>query len=263
MFIAEEKEQKLLKELKAYKAVAVAYSGGVDSTYLSDCANDVLGKKALIVIADSPSIPRSELKEAINLSNNRGWNLLTIKTDEYKNKEYLANKGMRCFHCKNTLFKTITDVINQKEDTKIIYGAVEDDKKDNRPGVKAAEKYGVLAPLQNVGLFKSEIRILSEKRKLPTASKASFACLGSRFPTGMEIDLEKMSQVEKAEEELRIRGYHQYRIRHHGDICRIEIMPEDFEKILKEKDELIKIFKKIGYRFITLDLSGFSSGSTA
>ena len=112
-------------------------------------------------------------------------------------------------------------------------------------------------------MFKSEIRILSEKRKLPTASKASFACLGSRFPTGMEIDLEKMSQVEKAEEELRIRGYHQYRIRHHGDICRIEIMPEDFEKILKEKDELIKVFKKIGYRFITLDLSGFSSGSTA
>ena len=263
MSLIEEKELNLLKELRAYEGVAVAYSGGVDSTYLSDCANEVLGEKALIIIADSPSLPRSELKEATELSEKRGWNLLVIKTEEYKNPEYLANKGMRCFHCKNTLFEKINHLIGNKDNIKIIYGAVEDDKKDNRPGVKAAEKYGVIAPLQTVGLFKIEIRELSKKRNLPTANKASFACLGSRFPTGMPIDLKKIEQVERAEEELKSRGYHQYRVRHHNDICRIEINPNDFNKIIKDKDELIIQLKKLGYRYITLDLSGFSSGSTA
>ncbi|MEC8753253.1 MAG: ATP-dependent sacrificial sulfur transferase LarE [Verrucomicrobiota bacterium] len=260
--IATQKEAFLIKKLTEYKSVIVAYSGGVDSTYLADCANDVLGKNALIVIADSPSLPRTELSEAIDLAILRKWNLKVIKTDEYKNSDYLANKGNRCFHCKNSLFENIKKLI-KNENTKIVYGAVEDDKNDIRPGEKAAQNHGALAPLQIAKLFKSEIRILSRIRNLPTASKASFACLGSRFPTGTSINLEKLSQVEKAEEELKIRGFRQFRVRHHNDICRIEIELDEFQKIILNKEEIVKAIKKFGYKFVTLDLSGYQTGSSA
>ena len=259
---AAQKEAFLIKKLTEYKSVIVAYSGGVDSTYLADCANDVLGKNALIVIADSPSLPRTELSEAIDLAILRKWNLKVIKTDEYKNSDYLANKGNRCFHCKNSLFENIKKLI-KNENTKIVYGAVEDDKNDIRPGEKAAQNHGALAPLQIAKLFKSEIRILSRIRNLPTASKASFACLGSRFPTGTSINLEKLSQVEKAEEELKIRGFRQFRVRHHNDICRIEIELDEFQKIILNKEEIVKAIKKFGYKFVTLDLSGYQTGSSA
>lgn len=257
-----EKENTLLKKLKKFKTLAVAYSGGVDSTYLADCANEVLKKDALIVIADSPSLPRSELKSAISFANDKKWNLKIIKTNEYLNKEYLKNEGQRCYHCKNTLFKTINNMKKKYPNIKIAHGAVEDDKADHRPGSIAAIEHDVVAPLQQVGLYKKEIRILSSYRKLPTAEKASFACLGSRFPTGTPINIDALSQVELAEEELRNRGYHQYRIRHHNELCRIEIDPKDFNKILKEKDAITNKLKEIGYRYITLDLNGYQTGSS-
>ena len=259
----EEKEQALLDELKSYGAIAVAYSGGVDSTYLADCAHEMLGQNARMIIADSPSIPREELKEAIDMAAARSWNLRIIQTNEHHNDDYLENKGDRCFHCKNELFSKMDTIMSEFGDTVLAHGAIEDDKGDIRPGTQAAANHCVVAPLQNAGLYKKEIRILSERRGLPTAAKASFACLGSRFPTGTRIDLESMTQVEKAEAILKARGYAQYRIRHHGDLCRIEVDPADFGKLMDERIELVAAIKKTGYRFVTLDLGGYSMGSSA
>ncbi len=259
----EEKEQKLLEELKSYGALAIAYSGGVDSSYLADCAHKVLGQNARMIIADSPSIPRAELQEAVDLATARGWNLRVIQTTEHLGEEYLANKGDRCFHCKNELFTKMETILSEFGDVVLAHGAIEDDKGDVRPGTQAAANHCVVAPLQNAGLYKKEIRILSKRRGLPTAEKASFACLGSRFPTGTRIDLESMTQVEKAEAILRARGYTQYRIRHHGTLCRIEVEPADFDKIMNERTELVSTIKKTGYKFVTLDLAGYSMGSSA
>lgn len=259
----EEKEQMLLEELKAYGAIAVAYSGGVDSTYLADCAHEVLGSNAMMVIADSPSIPRDELQQAVDMATARGWNLRIIKTSEHYSEEYLANKGDRCFHCKNELFTKMEMILSEFGDIVLAHGAIEDDKGDVRPGTQAAANHCVIAPLQNAGLYKKEIRILSERRGLPTAEKASFACLGSRFPTGTRIELEAMTQVEKAEAILRARGYQQYRVRHHGDLCRIEIDPIDFDKLMNERTDIVAVIKKTGYKFVTLDLGGYSMGSSA
>ena len=155
-------------------------------------------------------------------------------------------------------------VLSEFENIILAYGAIEDDKVDIRPGLQAAINHQVVAPLQDVELYKKEIRILSKQRGLPTAIKASFACLGSRFPTGTRIDLESMERVEKAENILRTHGYSQYRIRHHGNLCRIEVEPSDFDKLIKERAELvISIIKITGYRFVTLDLCGYSAGSSA
>ncbi len=259
----EEKEQHLLEELKSYGMLAIAYSGGVDSTYLADCAHEVLGQNARMIIADSPSIPRAELQEAIDMAAARGWNLRIIQTEEHLGEEYLENKGDRCFHCKNELFSKMEMILSEFGDTVLAHGAIEDDKGDIRPGTQAAANHCVVAPLQNSGLYKKEIRILSKRRELPTAEKASFACLGSRFPTGTRIDLESMTQVEKAEAILKARGYAQYRIRHHGDLCRIEVEARDFDKIMNERTELVATIKKTGYKFVTLDLGGYSMGSSA
>ena len=263
MNLIEEKEQALLDELKSYGSIAVAYSGGVDSTYLADCAHEVLGHNAMMVIADSPSIPREELQQAIDMATERGWNLRIIQTEEHLQADYLANQGDRCFHCKNELFTKMETILSEFGDIVLAHGAIEDDKGDIRPGTQAAANHCVVAPLQNAGLYKKEIRVLSERRGLPTAGKASFACLGSRFPTGTRIELEAMSQVEKAEAILRARGYRQYRVRHHDELCRIEIDPFDFEKLLAERIELVAAIKKLGYRFVTLDLSGYTMGSSA
>ncbi|MCK4564498.1 MAG: ATP-dependent sacrificial sulfur transferase LarE [Verrucomicrobia bacterium] len=259
----EKKEQSLLDELKSYGAIAVAYSGGVDSTYLADCAHEVLGQNARMIIADSPSIPRAELQEAIDMATARGWNLRVIQTNEHLSDEYLENKGDRCFHCKNELFSKMETILSEFDDVILAHGAIEDDKGDVRPGTQAAANHCVVAPLQNAGLYKKEIRILSERRGLPTAEKASFACLGSRFPTGTRIDLESMTQVEKAESILKAHGYAQYRVRHHGDLCRIEIEPTDFDKLMNERTELAAAIKATGYKFVTLDLGGYSMGSSA
>ena len=259
----DEKEQTLLDELKSYGSIAVAYSGGVDSTYLADVAHEVLGQNAMMVIADSPSIPREELQEAVKMATERGWNLRIIKTEEHLQDDYLENKGDRCFHCKNELFTKMEMILSEFGDIVLAHGAIEDDKGDVRPGTQAAANHCVIAPLQNAGLYKKEIRVLSERRGLPTAGKASFACLGSRFPTGTRIELESMTQVEKAEAILRARGFSQYRIRHHDDLCRIEIDQADFEKIMAERIEIVDAIKKTGYRFVTLDLGGYSMGSSA
>ena len=257
-------KEKLLRErLADCGKMAVAYSGGVDSTYLADIAHEVLGKNAWIVIADSPSLPRNELKEAVELAEERGWNLLVIEPNEHLNPAYLENKGDRCFHCKNALFTAMESAMEKTGVEVLAYGAIEDDKGDFRPGATAAKNHQVIAPLQDAGLFKTEVRLLSAQRGLPTAGKASFACLGSRFPTGTPINLKLMSDVERAEELLRKEGFTQYRVRHHGELCRIELEPAEFEKMLDCRERLLAELDKLSYRFVTLDLAGYRTGSTA
>jgi uncharacterized protein len=263
MKTAEEKEKGLLEELKSYGSLAVAYSGGVDSSYLADCAHEALGRNAMMVIADSPSIPRDEIKEAVEMATERGWNLRIVQTGEHLQEAYLQNKGDRCFHCKNELYSKMETILSEFGDIVLAHGAIEDDKGDIRPGTQAAANHSVVAPLQNAGLYKKEVRVLSERRGLPTAGKASFACLGSRFPTGTRIELEAMKQVEQAENILRGRGYSQYRVRHHGELCRIEVDPQDFEQLMREREDVVNAIQATGYRFVTLDLSGYSMGSSA
>jgi uncharacterized protein len=226
------KEDRLREVLRGYESVAVAFSGGVDSAYLSDVAHEVLGHEAAIVLADSASIPRSEVTEARALAAARGWNFSIIATREFENDAYLANDGTRCYHCRAELFTTMQAWAAEQGVTTMAYGAIMDDLLDpTRLGAKAAAEHRVAAPLQQAGLNKAEIRALSAARGLPTAEKASFACLSSRFPVGTRVTREGVSQVERAEEVLKNMGFRQYRARHHGELCRIEIDPADFARL--------------------------------
>jgi len=261
-----EKENRLKSLISGYGSMAVAYSGGVDSTYLAAVAHEVLGDRAELVIADSPSIPRSELAAAKALARERGWNLAIIKTNEFEREDYLKNDPLRCYHCKTELFQQMENYARDKRVAVTAYGAIAEDALDpTRVGHRAARERAVAAPLQEAGLSKDEIRLLSRCRGLPTADKASFACLASRFPTGTRVSREAVASVEQAEEVLKSLGFHQYRARHHGDLCRIEVNSADIPKLLEPgvRDALVKGCRNAGYRFVTLDLAGYRTGSSA
>lgn len=261
-----EKEHRLKALLSGYGSLAVAYSGGVDSTYLADVAHETLGSKAVMVLADSPSIPRSEVSEATRIAGERGWNLKIIQTKEFENEQYLKNDGRRCYFCKSELFGQMRRFAAENDVAVLAYGAIVDDLLDpTRLGAVAAAEYRVVAPLQEAGLSKEDIRHLSRVRGLSTSEKPSFACLASRFPTGTRVSLSEVSKVERAEEVLRSAGFHQFRARHHGDICRIEVELSDLPRLLDDRvrEALVREITGIGYRFVTLDLAGYRTGSTA
>lgn len=261
-----DKEDRLKEIIAGYGSMVVAYSGGVDSTYLADVAHEVLGERGELVIADSPSIPRSELAAAKALARKRGWTLAIIKTSEFDLEEYLRNDPMRCYHCKTELFQQMETYARESGAAVIAYGAIAEDALDpTRVGHRAAEEHAVVAPLEQAGLSKDEIRILSRVRGLPTADKASFACLASRFPTGTRVSREAISKVEQAEEVLKTLGLRQYRARHHGDLCRIEVDPADIPRVLEPgmRDTIVKGCREAGYRFVTLDLAGYRTGSSS
>ena len=262
--VALSKENKLKEILKSTESLAVAYSGGVDSTYLSDVTHEILGSQAWIVIADSPSIPRTELNDAVKIARAKGWNLEVIQTEEQNDPNYQENAGDRCYYCKNELFSEMNKWCSKHSVSSVAYGAIIDDLGDHRPGAKAATEQKVLAPLQDAGLSKQEIRFLSKKRNLPTSSKASFACLASRLPVGEKVTVKKLGQIEMAEETIKKFGFKQYRARHHGDICRIEVGYDEINSLLDEsiRQTLVKEIKKLGYKYVTLDLSGYRTGST-
>ncbi len=260
------KEQALKDILAAYESLAVAYSGGVDSAYLSEIAHEALGTHAMLVLADSPSIPRTEVKAATDLAAARGWNLRVIQTQEFENEAFLKNDGTRCYYCKAELFNRMDAIARETGVAVLAYGELAEDRLDpTRHGAKAAREYEVVAPLADAGLSKEEIRLLSKRRGLPTWNKASFACLSSRFPKGTRVNIEEMQKVEQAEEVLKGLGFYQYRCRHHGDICRIEIDPADFEKLLDPaiRQQVVDGVTMAGYRYVTLDLAGYRTGSTA
>ena len=260
------KENDLRTRLRAYGSLAVAYSGGVDSAYLAEIAHEALGAGAAMILADSPSIPRSEVADAERVARERGWNFTKIATSEFENEAFLKNDGTRCYFCKSELFTKMDQYAREHGIRVLAYGEIADDRLDpTRVGARAAKEHQVVAPLADAGLHKEEIRELSRRRGLPTAEKASFACLSSRFPIGTRVDLTEMQKIEQAEEILKAQGFHQYRARHHGDICRIEVDPADIPRLLDPlvRAPLASQIRALGYKHVTLDLLGYRTGSTA
>lgn len=259
-----QKEERLKDVLKHFDTLLIAYSGGVDSTYLCDVAHEVLGARAQMVLADSPSLPRSEFSEATELAKIRGWDLTVIHTDEFENEEYLKNDGRRCYFCRTALFRKMKEYATANKVAVLAYGAMADDAFDpTRLGAIAAAEHDVVAPLQRTELGKDEIRALSRRRELPTSEKAAFACLSSRFPQGTRVTVEDLRKIEAAEEALKGMGLYQYRARHHGDVCRIEIDMADLEKFMvpTTREKLVKTIISAGYKYVALDLCGYKDAA--
>ncbi|GIX06785.1 MAG: adenine nucleotide alpha hydrolase [Candidatus Poribacteria bacterium] len=263
------KYRRLQERIRELGPMLIAFSGGVDSTLLAKVAHDVLGEDAMAVIADSESLPRRELREAIRLAEEIGVRYRVVRARELEREEYAQNAPNRCYFCKTELFEQMGEVARQTGIRTIVYGANRDDLGDYRPGMLAAKEFGVYAPLLEVELGKEEIRALSKALGLPTWDKPAFACLSSRFPHGTRITREKLAQVDAAEELLYELGFRQFRVRHHEDaglgwpIARIEVPREELSRLLDEevRRRVVETFRELGYRYVTLDLEGFRSGS--
>lgn len=280
-----EKLERLRALLRSCGSCLIAYSGGVDSVFLARVAHDVLGEKALAVIADSPSLPRRELDEALALAVQFGFPVRVIRTKEFENPDYLANPGNRCYFCKHELFTELAPLARAEGFAVIAYGENASDVGDYRPGAQAAAEFQVRAPLKEAGLTKSEIRELSAQLGLPTADKPQMACLSSRVPHGETVTPEKLRMIEQAEYVLRDLGFHDVRVRHHelgpkpppgserrgtldfgprtSHLARIEVGPAEMKRFL-ENGASVKVaeaLRRIGYAHVTLDLQGYRRGS--
>ena len=239
----------------------VAFSGGVDSALLAAVAHRVLGERALAVIARSPSLPLRELRLAQEVAAQIGIALRVVDTFELDNPEYAKNAGNRCYFCKDELFTAIERVMDETGIRWVAYGENLDDLGDYRPGRQAAQEHGVRAPLREAGFTKQDVRDLARHLELPVWDKPAFACLSSRFPIGTTITRELLRQVEEAEDVLWSLGFRQFRVRHHNEIARIEVPKEDLPRLLAVGDQVVAGLTKAGYRYVTMDLAGFRSGS--
>jgi pyridinium-3,5-biscarboxylic acid mononucleotide sulfurtransferase len=259
----EEKERKLLAGLAAMERVIVAFSGGTDSAYLAWAANRVLGANAVAMTADSASLPESHKRDAEAFVARFGIVHEYIETHEFDNPEYVRNDPNRCFHCKDELFTRLAEVGEARGYRHIIYGVNVDDLGDYRPGQNAAKKHQVAAPLADAGLTKAEIRELSRLADLPTWDRPASACLSSRIPYGTPVTIENVKTVENGEEEIKALGFRQFRVRFHGEVVRIEIAREELEKALtlEMAGKFTAIFKKLGFKYVALDLEGYRQGS--
>lgn len=257
------KESRLQKELRSLGPLLVAYSGGVDSAYLAWAAHRALGSAMLAVIADSPSLARVQLSDAVDFAREQEIPLEIISTSELDRPEYARNDGQRCFQCKDELFNVMEKVRAERGFDAIAYGVNFDDQDDFRPGQQAAKLHHVAAPLLKAGLTKQEIRELARLAGLRIWDKPASACLSSRIEYGRPVTREALGVVERGEDELRTLGFRQFRVRHHGEIVRIEIAREELERALDPAmaGEFTRIFKALGFKFVTLDLEGFRSGS--
>ena len=257
------KYDRLLGILKELESVIVAFSGGVDSTFLAQAAKDALGDKALLVTADSETYPASELEEARRLARHLGMRHLVIETRELDNPEYARNAPNRCFFCKEELFTKLEPLAAREGMAHLVYGANMDDLGDHRPGMEAAKRMGVRAPLIEAEFWKTEIRELSREFGLPTWDKPSFACLSSRFQYGDAITAEKLRQVDAAEGFVRSLGFKQFRVRHHDRLARLEIAREEMGRLWEDgvQEAIVARFRELGYLHVTVDLQGFRSGS--
>jgi uncharacterized protein len=258
-----EKRQALERELRSLGRVLVAYSGGADSAFLAWAAHQALGAEMLAVIADSPSLARYQLADAIDFAREQSIPLEVIHTQELNRPEYVRNDGARCFHCKDELFSMMQDFAAAHDFQTIAYGINLDDKGDFRPGQAAAVQHHVAAPLLKARLSKEEIRCLAREAGLRIWDKPASACLSSRIEYGRAVTPEALSAVEQGEDALRQLGFRQFRVRHHGEIARIEIAGDEMPTAMTAEmaAEFTRIFKKLGFKFVTLDLEGFRSGS--
>lgn len=257
------KRSTLDQRLSTLGRTLVAYSGGTDSAFLAWAAGQMLGTDMLAVIADSPSLARFQLKDALAFAREQKLAVEVIHTNEFGREDYVRNDGSRCFHCKDELFTGMEAFAQAHGFRTIAYGVNRDDKSDFRPGQLAAEQHRVVAPLLDAGLTKQEIRELARDAGLRIWDKPASACLSSRIEYGRPVTAEALAAIERGEDRLRQLGFRQFRVRHHGDIVRIEIAREEMPRALNPgmAEEFSRFFKGLGFKFVTLDLEGFRSGS--
>ncbi|MCC7376647.1 MAG: ATP-dependent sacrificial sulfur transferase LarE [Verrucomicrobiales bacterium] len=258
----------LRASLRSFGSCLTAYSGGVDSVFLAYVAHQELGARALAAIADSPSLPRSELAEALEIAGRFGFPVRVVKTKEFSDPSYLANPQNRCYFCKHALFEELAPLAKQEGFAVLAYGENASDVGDHRPGAVAAAEFSVRAPLKESGLTKDEIRAFSAELGLPTADKPQLACLSSRIPYGEEVTTAKLAMIEGAERFLRESGFREVRVRHHelkvGALARLELAPSEFGGLLANgvPARIADYFRGLGYTQVTLDLQGYRRGSS-
>jgi uncharacterized protein len=257
------KEERLRELFRTLRSVIVAYSGGVDSSYVAYVANAELGARAVCITGQSASLPSYQNDEIDRVVKNFGFNHEIISTDELDHPEYRANNGNRCYFCKDELYGKLESVARSRGIEHIVDGSTIDDLDDYRPGRQAAKQHAVRSPLIEVGLNKNEVRELSRRATLPTWDKPASPCLSSRIAYGTTVTIERLQKVDRGEEILREFGFREFRVRHHDTLVRLEISTAEMDRVLQKDvvDQLAARFRELGFKYVTLDLHGFRSGS--